>query len=255
LYLAKKGDYDAAILELQEAIRRYPEYVPTWVNLAKIYTLQHNWALAREAYQHAATIDPVQSALFTQLASLADSNVKAEAINELQSAADRVPSDFAAWIRLGDAAGQAGQWQRSADAFQHAAALQPANLLVLDKWGIALQRAGKSAQAVGVLERALQRQPDALLIRQSLAAALAGDNRLPEANAQLRRILELNPTWEHADQVHFALAVNLERSGSPSSAAEEYQRALAINPALDPARQRLAALTMNPSRSSPAPTP
>jgi len=255
-YLTDKGQYDAAIPHLQEAIRLYPDYLISWVNLAKVYTLQHDWQHAREAYEHASTLDPNQSAYLLQLAALAASNQRSEAaFSELQSAADRAPNDFAAWIRLGDASGQAHQWQRAANAFQHAAKLQPANVLVLDKWGISLQRAGDSAHAVEVLQRALQLQPDSLVMRQSLASALASANRLADSNSQLHKILQLDPNWEHADQVHFALGANFERSGATASATEEYQRALALNPALDPARQRLAALAMNTARPSPAPVP
>lgn len=255
-YFTDKGRYDEAITQLNAAIRIYPNYLPPWINLAKIYTLQGNWRLAREAYEHASKIDPSQTAYFLQLAALAASNEKSQALlSDLQSAADRAPADFSAWVRLGDASGQAGQSQRAADAFQHAAKLQPANVLILVKWGISLQRAGNSAQAVEVLQRALLRQPDDLLTRQFLASALAAANRLADSSAQLRKILEMNATWEHADQVHFALGANLERSGAIPAAAEEYRRALALNPALAPASQRLAALAANQAPSSSAPTP
>ncbi len=253
-YLTDKGRYDEAISHLNDAIRILPNYLPAWINLAKVYTLQHNWQRARETYQHASTLDPAQSTYFLQLAAFAAANEKvAVAFTDPHASPDPAPADFAAWVRLGDASGQAGQWQRAAEAFQHAATLQPANVLVLDKWGISLQRAGNSAQAVEVLQRALRRQPDDLLIRQSLASALAGANRLADSSAQLRKILEMNPTWEHADQVYFALGANLERSGDNSAAAEEYRRALSLNPALDPARQRLAALATNPGHSAVAP--
>jgi tetratricopeptide (TPR) repeat protein len=242
-YLTEKGDYDAAILHLKEAIRLHPDYLLPWINLAKVYSLQHDWQHARETLEQAATLNPGKSAHFLQLAAMAASNEKAgAAFADLQSAVDRAPDDFAAWVRLGDATGQAGQWSRAANAFQHAAKLQPANVLVLDKWGISLERAGDSAQAVEILQRAVQLRSDSLLIRQALAGALAADNRLADSSTQLRKILHLNPAWEHADQVHLALAVNLEKSGDRTGAMQEYQRALALNPSLDFASKRLAAL-------------
>ncbi len=254
LYLVKKGDYDAAIPEFHEAGRLYPEYVPTWVNLAKVYTLQHNWQLAADTYRHAATLDPNQSAVFLQLAALAESNAKSEAaLASLHSAETAHPHDFASWVHLGDVSSQAGQWPRAAAAYESAAALQPANATVLDKWGVSLLRTGDSSHAVDVLQRAVQAQPDSLYIRQALASALAASNHLARSSAQLRNILQMNPTWEHADQVHFALGANLERSGDNSAAAEEYRRALSLNPALDPARQRLAALAASQGHSAVAP--
>jgi tetratricopeptide (TPR) repeat protein len=243
LYLAQKKEYDAAISHFQDAMRLYPEYVPTYVNLAKTYTLQRNWHLAAETYRHAAALDPVQSTLFLQLASLADSNANSEtALATLHSAEASASHDFASWVRIGDAASQAGQWPSAADAYQHAAALHPENANVVEKWGVALYRAGNPAQAVEVLERGLQMNPDSSFVRQTLAGALASLNRFQDSNAQLHKILQLDPAWQHADQVHLTLGSNAERSGDTQTAIREYQQALALNPSLDYAIKRLAAL-------------
>ncbi|HET7109047.1 MAG TPA: tetratricopeptide repeat protein [Candidatus Acidoferrum sp.] len=243
LYLAQKGDYDPASSHFKNAIRLYPEYVPAYVNLAKVYTLQHNWPLAAETYRHAATLDPVQSAMFLQLASLADSNAKSEAtLASLRTAEASSSHDFAGWVRIGDAASRAGQWPGAADAYQHAAALHPDNANIVDKWGVALYRAGSPAQSVEVLQRGLQLNPDSTFVRQALAGALASLNRLDDSNAQLHKILQMNPSWEHADQVHLTLGANAERSGDTQTAIREYRQALALNPSLDFAAKRLAAL-------------
>ncbi|HET6932782.1 MAG TPA: tetratricopeptide repeat protein, partial [Candidatus Acidoferrum sp.] len=233
-YFTDKGNYDAAIPQLKEAIRVYPDYLIPWVNLAKVYTLQQNWQLAAETYRHAATLDPHQSAYFLQLASLAEANGKsASAAGARQSAASPDPRDFNALVRLGDAASQAGQWQRAAQAFGRASALQPSNAIILDKWAISLQYSGDTVRATEILQRAVQLQPDSLSIRQAFAGALANTNRLADSTLQLRKILQLNPAWEHADQIHLALAVNAEKSGDRSTAVQEYQRALSLNPSLD----------------------
>ncbi|HEV2102605.1 MAG TPA: hypothetical protein VGR58_07475 [Candidatus Acidoferrum sp.] len=242
-YFTDKGNYDAAILQLKEAIRVYPGYLIPWINLAKVYTLQQNWRLAAETYRHAATLDPAQSAYFFQLASLAAANANsASAPASLQSATAAGPGDFSALVHLGDTASRAGQWQRAAQAFERASALQPANAVVLDKWAISLQYSGDPVRATQILQRAVQLQPDSLPIRQAFAAALANTNRLADSSLQLRKILQLNPAWEHADQVHLALAVNAEKSNDRATAILEYQRALSLNPSLDFATKRLAAL-------------
>ena len=137
---------------------------------------------------------------------------------------------------------QVGQWQRAAQAFERASALRPSNATILDKWGVSLQYEGDPARAVEVLQRAVQLQPDSLYMRQALATALAGSSRFAESSAQLRKILQLNPAWERADQVHLALGVDSEKSGDRTTAIQEYQRALALNPTLDFATKRLVAL-------------
>ncbi len=244
LYLATKKEYDAAAPEIQAAIRLYPEYVPSYMNLAKIYTLQHKWQLAADTYRHAAALSTDQSAFFLHLADLADMNAKAEAANASLNIAEAItPRDFAGWVHLGDTSSKAGQWPRAAEAYEHAAALQPHNGTVLDKWGVSLLRMGDSSGAVGVLERAVQAQPDSLYIRQVLGGALAASNHLADSTAQFQKILQMNPKWEHADQVHLALGLNAEKSGDPAAAAREYQRALDLNPSLTLARQHLLALS------------
>ena len=52
----------------------------------------------------------------------------------------------------------------------------------------------------------------------------------------------MNPSWEHADQVHLTLGANAERSGDTQTAIREYKQALALNPSLDYALKRLATL-------------
>jgi protein O-mannosyl-transferase len=249
-YLTDKGKYEDAIAHLKEASRLLPDYVPPLINLAKVYILQNNWPLAAETYRHAAALDPSQAAYFSQLASVADSNSKSvAAISSLQSNAKANPRDFRAWVQLGDASSQTGLWNQAAFAYQNAAALQPTNATVLDKWGVSLLRMGAPVQAAAVLQRAVQAQPDSLYIRQGYAGALASSNRLADSSSQLSKILQMNPTWEHADQVHLALGLNAEKSGDPATAIHEYQRALALNPSLTLARQHL--LTLSPT----APTP
>ena len=249
LYFSDKGEYDAAVAQLQEAARLYPDYVVPLINLAKVYTLQPNWRLAAETYRHAAALDPSQSAYFLQLAALAEANAKADTALG-QAGVSPNPHDLAGWVHLGDVLSQSGDWQRAGHAYAQAATLQPSNAGILDKWGVSLLRAGDSVHASEVLQHAIEAQPDSLLTRQALAAALANSHRLSDSSAELQKILQLNPKWQHADQVHLALALNAERAGDSSAAVLEYQRALSLNPKLDVARQRLAALspTTSPSR-------
>jgi tetratricopeptide (TPR) repeat protein len=252
LYFVKKGDNDTAVSELQYAIRLYPDYLPSLVNLAKVYTLQHKWQLAADTYRHAATLDSDQSALFLQLASLAERNAKSERdLASLQQVEPANPSDFTGWIHLGDASSLKGDWPNAARAYEHAAALRPSNGTVLEKWGVALLSAGDPGRAVDVLQKALRMDPNSLYTMHSLASALAASGRLAESTTEFHKILQMNPTWEHADQVHLALGVNAEKSGDPATAIHEYQRALALNPSLTLARQHL--LTLSPAAATPNP--
>lgn len=243
-YLSDKGRYEEAIAHLKEASRILPDYLPPVVNLAKVYLLQNNWQLAADTYRHAATLDPNQAAYFTQLASVADSNAQSIAdIASLQSTVKANPRDLPAWIQLGDVSSRKGLWNQAAFAYQNAAALQPSNATILDKWGISLLRMGAPVQAATVLQRAVQAQPDSLYIRQAYAGALASSNRLTDSSAELGKILQMNRNWEHADQIHLALGLNSEKAGDTASAIQEYQRALALNPGLDLARQHLLVLS------------
>lgn len=251
-YLTDKQQYDRAIEQLQLVLDSHPTYLPAWINLAKVYTLKRDWPHARECYQRAAQLNPAQAAFFNQLSSLTLSAENQDShLAERQADVARNPQDTSALIRQGDAFAQAKQWPQAADAFDHAAQARPNDFAILSKWGMSLQGAGNHAQAIPVLTRALALQPSSIIARQSLANSFSALNRFPDAIHEWQELLRLNPSMDHADQVHLFIAMNFEKAGNPAAALAEYRQALQINPRLQAAQKRIAALSAQPATPTP----
>lgn len=244
-YLTDKQRYAEAIVQLQEVLRTHPSYLPALINLAKVYTLQGDWPRARECYQRAALLEPARASYFNQLSSLTLSAENQDSrFADLQAAANRAPQDPNALIPLGDAYAHAGLWPQAADVYQRAAQLRPNDATVLIKWGIALQKVNNQTEAVTVITRAVTLVPSSTILRQTLANSLFALGRFPEVLRECQEILRLDPRMDHADQVHLSMALTYEKMGNPAAALAEYRQALQLNPQLDAAQKRIAALTV-----------
>jgi Tfp pilus assembly protein PilF len=95
-------------------------------------------------------------------------------------------------------------------------------------------------EAVARLEELdIARQPLLYELHAVLGDALLAARRFPEAESAFRRAVELNP---HDPLLHNRLAVVLVESGRMDEARRELQRALAIDPTFELARDNLARL-------------
>ncbi len=107
---------------------------------------------------------------------------------------------------------------------------------------------GRVPAAFATLDEGLKRRPDDIALRFQVArmAAITGQ-QLPRAE-QLLRALIAAPDWEAANlrpskaAVHFRLGMVLEKSGRKPEAKESYERAIALDPNLQAAKDALAAM-------------
>ncbi|MGA9144043.1 MAG: tetratricopeptide repeat protein, partial [Candidatus Acidiferrales bacterium] len=120
--------------------------------------------------------------------------------------------------------------------------IQPANAEVWTKLGVCLRQTGDTPGAIAAFTRAVASAPDFLVARKYLAEALAQSGRTDESTAQLNTILARNPHYEHADEVYYALGLNLEKKGDQAEAARDYEQALLANPNFADAQKHLQAL-------------
>ncbi len=107
---------------------------------------------------------------------------------------------------------------------------------------------GRTAAAFATLDEFLARRPRDIAVRFQVGrlAAISGE-QLPRGERVLRDLLA-EPEWEPTNSrpsraaVHYRLGVVLEKSGRKSDAKASYERALALDPQLKPAKDALAAL-------------
>ncbi len=139
---------------------------------------------------------------------------------------------------------QAGSCSLAADEFQQAAALQPPQydrLLnwrqeLLRDWGLAYDCAGNPREAIAKFQEAVAQHPDGQLYAQ-IGAEYVKVGEYPEALDALATAKRLEPGFA---PTYYTLGSIEANRGDQAQAIGDYQRALALDPHLAPARAALA---------------
>jgi tetratricopeptide (TPR) repeat protein len=167
------------------------------------------------------------------------------------------------------------RWGRPGEALpyaQRAVQLKPERAQFHHTLASILEDLGQKDEAMAELRQAVARNPRLPDVHYGLGSLLLEKGRTDEALEHYREALELNPDlndlyaptatllarkgdfaeavrlYEEAVQrrptpaAHFNLALTLERMGRRDEARRHYEQALALDPGLEPARQRLRAL-------------
>ncbi len=250
-YFSAEKRYDEAIERLKEATELHPEYDVAWINLAKAYTEKGDWQQAAACYRQLQELDSQHVNYYQQLARMAEANgLAVDDVPRAEKAAEDKPHDAAALVHLSDVYARTNRWTDAAAMLRRATKEKPKNVEIWTKLGICLDQTGDRPGAIDAYEHAISTDPGFLLARKYLARSLAAAGRTDESSAQLDVILAKNPNYEHADEVHYELGLNLEKKGDSGSAAREYAKALQANPHFADARTRLEALDQASGKSS-----
>ena len=203
--LSRQGDEAEARAHFREVLRLQPNLADAHAALA---TGLRRWGRPAEALPYArraVQLKPERAHFHHTLATiLEDLGRKDEAIAELRKAVERGP-------RLADA--QYGL-------------------------GLLLQEKGRTDEALEHYRAALEANPDLTDLYAPTATLLARKGDLAEAVRLYEEAVRRQPT----PSAHFNLGLTLERMGRMAEARDQYEQALALDPRLEPARQRLRAL-------------
>lgn len=136
--------------------------------------------------------------------------------------------------------------------YRQAIAADPTSAAAVNDLGLCLARQGKLEPSAAVLRQAITMRPDKTLYRNNIATVLVELGRPQEALAQLQAVS--NPAT-----ANFNVGQLLTRSSKNDQACEYLRQALACDPAMEPARQALAALapaapSLPVSPMAPSPT-
>ncbi|HVL68339.1 MAG TPA: sulfatase-like hydrolase/transferase [Vicinamibacterales bacterium] len=162
-----------------------------------------------------------------------------EALGEYEYAALLNPEAVTPHVAAAEVHLRQGDTARARKRLQEAATVEAQAFEVLMLEARILQREGRLPDALAAYERASTRNPANPRARAQMVEIAVQTGRLDVAEAQLRRLLDMG--YEPA-RTHFGLGRVAEMRGDRAAAAAEYQRALALDPAFEPARQALAAV-------------
>ncbi len=175
-----------------------------------------------------------------------------------------------------------GDFERAAEQYRQALKLRPEFATARNRLGITLNKRGQHAEATEQFRQALTRQPGSAYLYNNLGFSLYLEHRYAESEAALRRALELRPTFSRARMNHAIVLAKLGRfdesfegfcavgsradahynvamiqadSGHYAAASRSLESALALNPQLEPARQKLAHVTQLLELGAPSAMP
>jgi len=220
--LLRSAMADVAIPEFQRAVALQPDYMAGWLALAVASLQAKQWSVTADACRHAARLDPHNSGVLSLWA---------------QASLERgLPQDEAEARRLAEAALRINPQ----DAGSH---------YII---GVLELRASHLDAAIGHLEAALQADPSRLDVRTNLLKAYQRAGRSADADHELK---VLDAQTEYQRQVDVLIARTQVQPndarlrlrlgdlyasvGKRRQARVEYERALDLDPKLEPARAAL----------------
>jgi Flp pilus assembly protein TadD len=163
----------------------------------------------------------------------------AEAEEQYLAAIRARPGYAEPYVNLGNLAADRGDWTAAEARYREALAIRPGARDAAYNLAKALESQGRLPEAIARYEELVRRFPGDALLPNDLGCArlLAGD--AAGAERDLRRATEIRGDWEVA---WYNLGLALEAGGDRDGAIRALETALSLEPALEPARRRLAGL-------------
>jgi tetratricopeptide (TPR) repeat protein len=211
------GQIDEAIAQLQETLRRSPDYAPARKTLGLV--TQHRFRADLERTQAALAAhpdDPAAHIAFAQL--LADVGRRDEAITQYDQALRLDPSNASAHYNLANLLAEYGRDDEALSHYTAAARLAPNDPRIQINLGNLLLKQARWDQAIAAYAEALRLDPTAFEAHNNIAIAFANRGNLIEATAHFREAARLSP---QLPEIHAELAEVLDRQGLHDEAQRE----------------------------------
>jgi Flp pilus assembly protein TadD len=169
-----RGEYDAALETLKEALRLYPHAVDLYVGLGYTRLAREEFVWARQAFEKALVLDPEHD---DAMVGLGEALLRFGQAEEAEALFDRVRSGVAGedtelLLAMGRALYREGRYEDARSAFEAGLEVDPGDAEVMAALGYTLHRLDKEKAAIRVLRRALEQSPDFHEVRVYLAHLL-----------------------------------------------------------------------------------
>lgn len=152
-----------------------------------------------------------------------------------QDAAAKSPKKWRPRFQLAYAYYEAGDFARAADAYDATSRIQPPGFNLLVDWALALDAEGKPQDALMKLQQASMLERSAH-VQALIGMVYAKQSKWQEALAALETAEKIDPRFD----VTYLYRGNIyEAAGDKAAAAAQYQRAIALNPVNQAARDAL----------------
>lgn len=188
----------------------------------------------------ATKVKPITPEDYVKLGNRMEQNGDAEGAREsFHKALEMQPHHLGALLGLARLFDRQGQFDRATEHYVEAAKYHPKDATTFNDMGLCYARQGKYEQSAAALRHAIELKPDSMLYRNNISTVLVAQGRNDEALAHL--------IDAHGPAVaHYNLGWLLNKHGRRELAIEQFQLALAVDPAMERAREAIDALSAPP---------
>jgi tetratricopeptide (TPR) repeat protein len=229
IFLALKGEREAAIAQYRKALAINPGYAAAYCNLGNSLALKkEDLEEAIAEYRKALEITPdsVEAQKNLGLALVKNGEVD-EAVAQYRKALETKPDSAEIQNNLGCALMQQGQMAKAIACFRKTLVIKPSFAEGHYNLGLALFNQHDLEGAIAQYRQALVIKPDYAEAHCSLGAALLSRGNMEEAVAQFRRALEIKPDYAEAQE---NLGNTLLRKGDLDGAMACFQKSAEPSP-------------------------
>jgi len=225
----EKHDLDAALAEFQEAVKLDPQFAEAHFQLGLVQKQKGDLPEAAESLQEAVRLDPTKVEPIFQLGEVYRLLKKTtQAIRAYAMACDLDPRNFELWCRLATCYHQSGDLEKAVEAYQEAIGIQPKNAFVYSNLGAALESQGRMYEAIKAYKQSLECEgADQAVVLVNLATVYLNQDRWRTAHLALNKAIDINPNLSSA---HERLGYCLWRQGIYPLAAQQYEKAIQLDP-------------------------
>jgi len=218
LAYAQAGRSDAAISANRTAIKKMPQSLPAYQNLAQLYLQNSKTNEALQLLDEAARQPTDDPGFLIDLSELYWRFARAQAAK----------SDVAR--------------ERAKGVLDRAAKLKPTNPLILQKLGDGYIMLAEFGKAEEIYTQLLKEYPEIQALRAKLAEIYLRNGQKEKAGEQLEAIAREDPT---NPQTHFFIGTLALEQKQYARAAESFNTAILLNPDLEPAYYELTAAKLS----------
>jgi putative PEP-CTERM system TPR-repeat lipoprotein len=216
-----RGDPVAARQAFEAAVRRQPDFLPPYFNLAQLDRQAGDSDAARARYREVLSRDKANLKALLALAAMAESEGNSAASGEwLEQARQAHPQDIRTTVMLAQHYLRGNDTRRALDAARSLSIAHPYHPATLQTLSLAQLKAGEDTAALATLESLVEVAAGSPQAHYQLAMVQIKLGNNPAARASLQRALELQPDFPQAQ----AALGRLEIADNHLEAAEAIAR-------------------------------
>lgn len=231
---------DEAVRLFSEAAMLAPQIAAIHNDLGNAQADLARYGSAIESYDRAIALAPDWAdPHYNRANALFEQGSYPAAVAAYRRAIALAPAHAAAFANLGNALRATGDYHEAAASYERALALRPGNPGMLNNRGVALLDANRPEAAIGCFEAAIALKADYVEAHVNLANALRRLHRYEAAAAAYAAAIRHRPAYAQAHADHGVCLYDLRRY---EAAVQSFDRARALDPAVDVSSMRLHCL-------------